>query len=288
MEAHAIAGIAPPPRRVPFTLKTRVVFDEFAATAWLLLAISSLAILLVRNSDLTSLWLFRKGVVSVPGIALGCRRTGLSEGSKHRQTPIFENSYRFTSGDGTHAGMSYAVGDCRLRGAAVVVEHVEGAPDLSRIAGMRRARFGTDAGWVLLLPIVAVLAVAFSLRRGLRRLRLLKHGKLAFRALVASEETNVTVNGQPAKKTRSAIELETGSRRDVAVETQLASALEDQQGEPFLYDPARPDVALAWGAITDELLLDGTGALQPAGARALILALPVPLAVAGYALAFRL
>jgi hypothetical protein len=283
--------IAPPPRRVPFTLRARVLFGGFAVFAWLWFGFGSLlATPFVRMGDVSSWLLFREGVVSVAGEVVGCRSTGASEGgSKGRSgTPIYENDYRYVVHEQVFTGASYALGDCRDAGAEVVVEHLEGRPEVSRIAGMRRAPFGPGILFILVFPVVGIALVAFSLRAGLRELRLLTHGKLALGKLVGSEGTSVSVNKRRVMKMRFGIETETGARHEVSVKTHLTERLEDEPRERILYDPDRPGVALGWDVLAGGPRLDMTGALEGAGARALLYVLPPLLAIAAVVLALRL
>jgi hypothetical protein len=249
---------------------------------------SSVAMVFLRNADLTSWARFNGALATASAISFGCEDTHASEGgSKSRRgTPIFANRYRFMAGDREIMGVSYATGRCLTQGAAVMVEHPAGNPDVSRIVGMRRAQFGPELLFVAIFPAVGLVVVGVTLRGGRRQLRLLAEGKLALGRLVGKEATHVRINRRQVMKLRFALETETGARHEVVVKTHVPEKLEDEPRERLLYDPARPTEVVAWDLLTSAPTLDGAGALQPKGvAGTAAVLLPPALAVLGHLLA---
>ncbi|BDG02922.1 hypothetical protein [Anaeromyxobacter oryzae] len=196
---------------------------------------------------------------------------------------MYANAFRFEADGAAHEGVAYAPGTCVRAGSAVLVEYRTDDPAVSRIAGMRRAPFGPGTSFVLIFPIVGGTLVAFSLRSGCRAIRLLQHGRLALGTLVGKELTNVRVNRRTVAKLRFAIATETGARHEVVVKTHLTERLEDDARERILYDPARPNDAIAWDVLTCAPVLDRVGQLQPKGlvGTALVL-VPPAAAVVGH------
>ena len=283
-----VPRLAPPPRHVPITVAVRALLGGLGVFAWIWFGFgSSIATVFLGKADLGSWATFRGELVTAEGVATGCAATGSSEGgSKGRSgTPIYENRYRF----GDHEGVSYATGTCLAAGTPVEVQHLPARPDVSRIAGMRRAEFGPGIAFVLVFPIVGLLLVGFSLRTGVRQLRLLRNGKVALGTLVGKEATNTSVNKRRVMKLRFAIETDRGERREVVVRTHLPEQLEDEPRERILCDPRRPDRAAAWDLLSGAPRVDGTGALEPTGLLGtLLVLLPPALAVAAHALALGL
>jgi hypothetical protein len=286
------ARLASPPRRVPISLATRVLLGGGALFAWLWFAIgSSIATVFVLNSDLTSWVVFRGELVSVSGVSTGCSDTGASVGGSRgrRGTPIYANRYRLGADEGAVEGVSYATGRCLAAGTPVSVEHPAGRPEVSRIAGMRRAEFGPEVAFALVFPVVGIVLVVLSLRSGRRQLRLLREGKLALGTLLGKEPTSFLVNKRRVMKLRFAIETDRGARHEVVVRTHLTEQVEDDPRERILYDPERPGEAVAWDLLPGAPQIDGTGALEPKGLLGTLLVLvPPALAIAGHALALTL
>jgi hypothetical protein len=284
--AEPLPRLAPPPRRVPLTVKLRALFGGFGVFAWLWFGLgSSVATAFLRHADLTSWALFRGGAESAAGESLGCEDTGASEGGgkARRGTPIFANRYRFTSGGDTFEGVSYIAGRCIRAGAPVAVEHPAGRPELSRVAGMRRDEFGPEVGFAAIFPVVGLFLVGASLRKGRRQLRLLERGKLGLGTLLSAEPTNTRINERTVMKMRFALVTEVGARHEIVVRTHLPEKVQDEARERILYDPARPEDALAWDLLTSVPALDAAGGLEAKSVlgTALVL-LPPLLAVAGH------
>lgn len=173
------AHLAPPPRRVPPSLAARTLLGP-GFLAWLWFAAGTPpAALLLRVSDLTSWASFRGSVATATGTALVCERTGYSEGARgERHTPVLATRYRFEAGGVAREGVSFALGRCAEPGSEVVVEHLPGRPEVSRIAGQRRAPYGPDSALILVFPLAGIVMIAGTLRRGRRELRLLRAGRL--------------------------------------------------------------------------------------------------------------
>ncbi len=151
--------LASPPRRVPFSLRARLLFGGLGVMGWLWLAITlAMAAPFLRNTDFTSWLTFRGHLEATRGTVLGCRSTAASEGGGQgrRGTPVFANRYRFAWDGVEHEGVSYATGACLDADAEVAVEHLPGHPERSRIVGMRSDEFGPSAAFVLLFPLVGI------------------------------------------------------------------------------------------------------------------------------------
>jgi hypothetical protein len=142
---------------------------------------------------------------------------------------------------------------------------------------------------VMIFPIVGLTLVAFSLRQGLRQLRLLSHGRLALGTLIGNEPTNVRINKRTVRKLRFAIETETRGRCEVEVRSHVPEKALDEPRERILYDPERPGAAAAWDLLVGTPRLDGSGELEPAGFfGSAVLLIPPALAVLGHLVALGL
>jgi hypothetical protein len=212
-----------------------------------------------------------------------CRVTSASEGgSKHRRgTPIYANAYAYQWEGLALEGVSYAPGRCLAAGTRVPVELLPDHPEISRIAGMRRAEFGPSVAFVAIFPLVGVVLLVLTLRAGARQVRLLRDGKLALGTFLGDAPTNVTVNRRRVYKVRLAIVTDRGVREEVEVRTSRPEVVEDDPQERILYDPADPRDALAWDLLPGSVAVDSAGQLRPAnGLTSLRFVLPPALAVA--------
>ncbi len=289
--AEYLPRLAPAPRRVPFGLRLRMLVAGPAAFAWFWLAITGpISTIFLRNADL-SWWRFRGPVESTRGVVTACDRTGASEGgSKGRSgTPIYANRFTFERAGESLEGVSYATGRCLAAGTAVAVEYPADAPERSRIVGMRSATFGPEVLFVAIFPLIGFGMLAFASRSRWRELRLLGAGKLGHGTLVGEEATNVSVNKQPVMKLRFDLVSEAGTHHEVVVKTHRTEALKDDPRERLLYDPASPQVAVAWDLLPGPPRVDATGAIEPPGFASSAVALLLPaLAMTTEALALAL
>jgi hypothetical protein len=257
--------LAAPPRHVPLSVVVRLLLAGAGGWIWLGVA-SPLALAFLVKTDLLSWAVFRGELVTVPGVVVACERSGASEGGSRGRsgTPIYANRYRFGPEEDAREGTSFATGRCLEAGAAVSVEHPAGRPDVSRIAGMRRAVFGPEVAFTLVFPVVGLLLVGAGLRSGWRQLRLLRRGKLALGTLVAEEPTRISIDKRRVMKVRFAIETDRGIREEVVVRTHRTELVEDDARERILYDPGQPARAVAWDLLRHAPRLDAGGTLAPA------------------------
>ena len=200
-------------------------------------------------------------VQRVQGRMLDSQATNLSI----NETPVVANSYRFVTLDGVAVeDFSYATGKWYPDGATVTVEYPVGRPHLSRIQGMRRQRLGPLGGLILaIMPLGAIIFMAFRIRKGYRHYALLKHGILAKSLLMEKTRTNVSVNDRPVYKLTFGFTAQDGKDYAVNVRTHETGSLEDDDEERLLYHPDNP----ANAAMVDKLLgqpsLNEHGSIQP-------------------------
>jgi len=230
-------------------------------------------------ADLTSWWRFRSGVRQAIGTVVKCEKTSFSVGgSKNRSgSPIFANYYTFVGPDGaSRSGVSYGVGDCRQGYASI--EFLEGNPSVSRIAGMTRAPFDLTPIFVVIFPLVGLGLAIGATRAGLRRYRIMKNGRLTLGKLESKKGTNTRINGRTVYRMTFAFAGEDGVRHVATTRTHMPEALEDDQRENMLYDPAAPSDAVMLDALPGRFTTSETGDIIAAGPLGILLAALGPLA----------
>ena len=105
------------------------------------------------------------------------------------------------------------------------------------------------AGWgpallVTAFPVVGLGMMAVGLRKGLRGLRLLRDGIPATGRVVQKETTNVKINDIPVVAFTFEFKTVDGRTARCVAKTHLTQDLEGPEGEPLVYDPKDPSVAV--------------------------------------------
>lgn len=159
--------------------------------------------------------------------------------------PVQAFHYRFQGPDGVaREGVSYQSGLTLTSGDPVTVEFPAGDASVSRIVGMRRKTMPAGLLAILAIPGVGLLLLLLGLRGGLRRARLLRHGRRAEGKLVAKEPTNASVNDRPVMRLTFAFTDDEGRAQQVSTSTHQPEGLEDEPTERILYDPREPARAI--------------------------------------------
>jgi hypothetical protein len=262
-----------PSRIVPPAVRLRVLFAGAGnQTSWLLLCLGMLVFwIVVFGVDLsfTAFWGARERAT---GTVTDSQETSVTVNDR----AIFVTSYRFATADGrVFEDYSYSTGRWYGDGQKVTIEYPAGKPTLSRITGMRRKMFGPGFLWVLVVPVGSVAFFIYRMRKGLRALYLLRYGQLAQSTLVSKDPTNMSVNDQPVYKLTFAFTAQDGQEYQVSHTTHATAALEDEETERLLYDPAQPASALMVDTIPGFPALDEHGRLRPQPLPVAALVLPV-------------
>jgi hypothetical protein len=265
---------SPPPRKVPASLVVANVFNGFTQLAWAVFGLGMIFFgIFAVNADLSFISL-RGPLAETGGEVVRVERTSFSEGRKNSSRPIYAHHYVYAVAGRPLTGVSYSVGQHGAPGDRVTVEYAEAAPGRSRIAGMRRAPFGP---WTLAVGIVAVaglVLVVVASAIGWRRTRLLQTGHLVTGKLVRKEPTKTTVNRRVVYALTFEFTGRDGRRHETTAHTSFPARLEDEKGEPLLYDPARPSRAYLLDQAPSRPRFGPTGALLGAPRPALRLVLP--------------
>ena len=274
--------IAMAPRAVPATVCARLLFGGFMNQfGWFFVGFGMIFVwVFAAAADFSGVHAFRGELETTPGTIDGSEQTSYSEGgSEHTDgTPVFAVRYTFTDADeNEYAGMSYQTGTGLDAGTAVTVEYPRGRPEMSRIRGMRRAPFGPWVAFVLIFPLIGAVFVLNGLRRGMRGLRLLKHGDGAFGTLKRKEATNVQVNDRTVYELTFAFTARDGQTYEMIAKSHHPERLEDERRELLMYDPGRPARAVLLDALPGSPRIDEYGQVRAGSLRAglLVASLPV-------------
>jgi hypothetical protein len=237
--------VADPPRAVPGRLRLLLTWGHpIAACGWLFGGFGLIFVtvfgLMVDWSQWTENW---RAAQHVRGQVERARETSANE---NRQ-PIWQIDYTYRTPDGqTRHGFSFELGSPPEAGESVDVEYLPDRPDVSRIAGGRRAPF---APWLVpllcIFPLVGLGLIVGAVLYGRGRVRLLRDGQAAWGLFQSAAATNTRVNNRTVYKV-------TFAYQDQAAQGQVGEfrslAPERFSGEVpvlLLCDPLRPKRVLA-------------------------------------------
>lgn len=261
MARTGIGELASPPRHVSWTAAIQTVFGGMRQAVWVVAALLTLFVwIFAADSELMTRFEMRGPLRRATGTVLDVRRTSASE----NRGRIMAVDYRYRVDGKEYRGTSYAVHKTLPRDDnLVIVEFREVDPSASRIAGLRRHRFGA-AGGLLFIPWVAVLVVALlRVIQALRDVRLLARGELAFARVI--EKTATSMRIQKQRVHRYVLEVdEPPDAREVSyreraprpsphrfeVRTHRGAALEREPLHPVLLDRSAPARGLAIEALS--------------------------------------
>jgi hypothetical protein len=282
-----------PPRRVALPVRIRVLFAGLAQFGWFFLGFGLIFVwIIVPAADLRAPLDFRGTPERTEGRITSTVETGFRTGSSstRRGRAIYANHYAFTADATEHEGASYSGTELPV-GQTVTVEYPAGAPERSRIMGMRRSPFGAWAALVVLFPLIGLVIIGPTLRKGLRRIDLLRRGLVGRAVLESKVATNVEINDRTVFALGYLFEDEGGGVHRFTTKSHDPERLEDDVDELVLYDPLRPERALLVDELLDRVTVDEHGGIGGVGAGRAVASLAVPAATVvghGMALAVKL
>ncbi|HEY0142122.1 MAG TPA: DUF3592 domain-containing protein [Thermoanaerobaculia bacterium] len=255
---HPAPRFAAAPRRVPASLVVANVFNGFGQFGWFFFGFGMIFFWVFGASADLSFLKFGS-LAQTSGQVTQVEATAASE----NEQPVYANYYAFSLAGRRHTGVSYVTGSAATVGETVEIEYDASDPSWSRIAGMRRAMFGSWALlFALIFPGIGLTIALFSLRSGLRRARLLRNGQLAMGKLVGKEATSTTVNKRRVYELTFEFITREGQRREAKARTTFPHTLEDERQEPLLYDPQKPNVVYVLDEVPGRPHVDGMGELE--------------------------
>lgn len=258
MAARRSIDLAPPPRRVSWTAIAQTMLGGMRQMVWLVAAFLTIFFwVFALDSELMTKLEMRGPRRMTNGVVTDIRTTSARENSAR----VIAVDYTYRIGDVERRGTSFAVRrQLPTIGGLVLVEYRLADPSASRIAGLRRHRFGLGGGLVVGPYFVAILVALVNALRALREVRLLRRGELAFGKLVAKTATAARINKQRVFRYTFEIDLPAPARsasyRESAaaprppvhrftVKTHRGARLKNDALEPVLYEPTRPGRGLA-------------------------------------------
>lgn len=228
--------LQPAPRKLPFILEWRLLYGTGLSGpfCWFFGFFTTMAaFLFLSEAELVKPDYDRTGIATITDV----------EATDEDNRPIEIKSvyYTFVDDNGTkYDGVSFT--KWPPTGGTHRVEWVAADPTKSRLVGMRARPYGPAAAIILIFPAIGLGLVAWQVVSGLGKRRLLRYGLETRGKLVAKSETSIHVDNKPMFELT--FEYEVGGRTyRFTVETNNPSRLVDDEQEPMLYDPRRPEHA---------------------------------------------
>jgi hypothetical protein len=271
-----------PPRRVPMSVRCRVLFGGFLnQMGWALFGFGMIFVwAFLPASDFASMVYFRGHLITAQGKITKCEKTSFSVGGgEHTDgTPVYANYYRFTHDGQDIKGVSYGTGMQRRPGTTVTIEISPGNLNRSRIQGMRTQPVGPWVAFVLLFPMIGLVMMGIGLRHGFKATRLLTQGLVGRGRLIDKKATNTSFNDQRVYQFTFEFEDTDGYTHRATAKTHHLSMLEDEAEEPLLYAPADPSYAVLLDILPGSPRIDEQGQIQsPSGLLGSLLVLVIPM-----------
>lgn len=275
--------LAAPPRSVTMGARIAVVCSDRVQVAFLIAGILSVFFwIFAWDSEAVTRIEFRGSLAAVEGKVTNVYATSASENKRTISGVVYAYEVAGTKLEGE----SFTTGRAPPAGSTVTVEYLARDPGVSRIAGLRRRRFGATGGIFGVVPILAAVISFIYLARGLLHLRLLRTGQLGFAKLVESKPTGGRVNKRPVIAYTFELELpaeaapaqyragwkQWAKTHRFTFKTHQGSAITDEPLEPVLYEPTKPGSGIPLDALP--LRPTPAGGLDAVGNAALRLLLP--------------
>ncbi len=270
-------NLAPPPRKVPWTLSLRVLLgDGLTLFGWILYCFGMIFVLVFgRNLNVADLTSFHGNLSTVPGVVVEVEDTSMEVNEEEVVGWLFTYEVEGQRLE----GFCYTNGWDHAEGKAVTVEFPTGQPTRARIVG---SRLSEVPFWLLpvigIFPAVGLLCVVFGVRGGLKGQSLLSRGVLARGRLQGKTPTNMTVNDQTVYELSFAFSPPGFSREFLCkARTHQTESLEDEAEEPLLYLESDPQRAVMLDSLPGGGGIGADGKFQAPGLIVTLLILLGPL-----------
>lgn len=264
-----------PPRYVPLLVKLKVLLGGFLNQfGWFFFGFGLVFVwMFTLNADLTSWCTFRGELAVAEGTVIESKETNM----RVNETRVYEHKYSFIGADGLeYAGASYKTGGGLRNGQKVTIEYKPGKPETSRIRGMRRGVIGLFGLIPAIFPAIGLCLIIAGIRKGIKANHLLRYGEQTTGKLISKDRTGAEVNDQPVYKMTFEFAASDGSSCQVIAKTHRPEALEDEEQEPLLYDPSRPDYAVMMDNLPGNPRIDSNGEIRAGSSAAALLVMVIP------------
>ena len=176
------------------------------------------------------------------GVLISVEETNSTE----NDVTVYEYKYSFTPNHGkTYINKSYKAGRVTFLYKRVPIEYKASNPEISRIKGMDSGQFPVFViFFILIFPLIGLIFLIISIKKGLKNIEILKYGKIAFGTFERMEPTNESINNQTVYKFYFNFTTEDSNSYTATGKTHKVHKLQDEANEPLVYNPKNPNEAI--------------------------------------------
>ena len=203
-------------------------------------------------------WALDKHAAEVVGSVTAVEATAARENNSR----IYRYRFTFrTPQGGAVAGTCYWTGQVHKPGARAPVQYLADRPEVCRVKGLRRGKFGPWVMLVGLLPVGGMTTFMVGTFLGRRRLSVLKYGQVSRLTLMDVQRTLTQINNQPVMGYVFEGTDAMGMPAETACRTHLPTGLNVGDQAWVVYLPDRPAKGLFLRILASGLNFDGFGQL---------------------------
>ncbi len=174
-----------------------------------------------------------------------------STNSFENEKRVFEYTFTFKDEDGnSYDGYCYTTGNVNFQDSIVDIQYLKNDPETSRIIGTRK---GLLSFWIIIFlaifPLIGIITMFFSINNGIKKIRILKYGKLGYGRFINMEATGSKINEQTIYRLFFKFTDEEGNEHTAIGETHKVHKLTDEEEEPLVYDQNNPENAVMLDAL---------------------------------------
>lgn len=234
-------------RRVPVRVMLSVIFNNIFGYMGLSFGGLGMVFVLVFTPmvDFVSPFHFGNDSLKVMGTVTEVNRTNVSV----NEETVIEYRYVYSYIGSSYTGASYSTEHSYRPDQGVTVEIEPGDPQISRIQGMSVKPMGLWVLFILIFPGIGFVFLYFAFKKGIPKIRTIRHGIMTRGKFVKKERTGGSINGQPIYDLYFSFNDISGNTQTAIGSTHKTEAVLDEQEERIFYDPADPSNAVVVDAM---------------------------------------
>jgi hypothetical protein len=266
-------------RIVPLALKIKVIFGGVAALlGWIFMAFGMIFVLVFGAMiDFEEYYYLTGTLPKTAGTVIDVSETNMEVND--RDVYAIRFSYQNPQGK-TLEGTSYTTSRSLPNpGVKVIIEYAPQRPEVARIEGTSRGGMPIWVLFVVIFPVIGACFAVYQLFAGLRAVRLLQSGQMAYGKLIRQEPTNTRINNRTVYKFTFEFKADNGQTYQATASTHETHLLQDDAEERLFYDPYRPEQATLVDSLPGRPQVDSDGNIAPVSFLSAIPYLILPLIV---------
>lgn len=234
-------------RSVPLRVMLSVIFNNIFG--YMGLSFGGLGMIFVvvfmPMVDFVSPFHFGDNTLRVSGTVTEVNRTNVSV----NEETVIEYRYVFSYTGSSYTGASYSTEHSYRPDQGVTVELEPGNPQISRIEGMSVKPMGLWVLFILIFPGIGFVFIYFAFKKGIPKIRTIRHGIMTRGKFVKKERTGGSINEQHIYDLYFSFKDMSGIEYTAIGSTHKTEAVLDEPEERILYDPADPSNAVVVDAM---------------------------------------